>query len=101
RRASDPCGQSRDPQRMVGNRSSTTLFGRGTGAALDCGTATASPRRNARARGRRSTVDALMTATGDRRAAEARPVPFRVNGSVAAGTILQPLNSSMIAIAIV
>jgi MFS family permease len=36
--------------------------------------------------------------TGD---TEARSVPFRVNGSVAAGTILQPLNSSMIAVAIV
>ncbi|MBC2640213.1 MULTISPECIES: MFS transporter [unclassified Rhodococcus (in: high G+C Gram-positive bacteria)] len=34
-------------------------------------------------------------------AQQARSVPFRVSGSVATGSILQPLNSSMIAVAIV
>lgn len=36
-----------------------------------------------------------MVGTGD------RPVPFRVSGAVATGSVLQPLNSSMIAVAIV
>ncbi|WP_139277827.1 MFS transporter [Rhodococcus marinonascens] len=39
--------------------------------------------------------------TGANNAQQGRPVPFRISGSVATGSILQPLNSSMIAVAIV
>jgi MFS family permease len=42
-----------------------------------------------------------VTVTDTTPVQDARPVPFRVSGSVATGSILQPLNSSMIAIAIV
>ncbi|MFC9359169.1 MFS transporter [Rhodococcus sp. NPDC057014] len=44
-----------------------------------------------------------MTAVGSRTppASEGRAIPFRVSGALATGSVLQPLNSSMIAVAIV
>ncbi|MGG7099687.1 MFS transporter [Rhodococcus sp. 24CO] len=42
-----------------------------------------------------------MTAVEDEAETKALPVPFRVSGAAATGSILQPLNSSMIAVAIV